>query len=451
MATYYVRPNGNDSNSGTGYQASSAWATLTKGFQTVQAGDTLYIAPGTYREAVVQTNAGTSGSVIKFIGDPDCVQFIDMNPGIVRITGANASEVPGTSGLITYQNYTEFYNLRLDSGHYGFYYSSSDYTTKVYNCFVHNMTYGILSVQSFDCLVMGCQIGYQSGIFTRCIGFANGTNFHEGSYTSSYAMMCLAIGGNVGFRSKAYNCTTSSSVGFYYSTESINCLAIGCSQGFLQGTNVVECYAIGCTYGYNSCAITGSYYNRCSSATISCTGDSPAAGNAVVHNAIDVQALKLMWNPTIINGVAGKGYVFPNPVYPSYDALNLTAKQWDGTPPIGAISPNRMELDFTEYYSQAPSIKINGKGDRILRFWAKKGIPIVKTVWVKYVSEDIYYSRIALRGTYISGTITDDVTALETWQKLSVTATPTGDGEVELVLMSKDPAVTSYSLFSDIR
>lgn len=52
MATYYVRVDGNDSNTGTGPAANQAWRSIAKSISSsVAPGDTIYIAPGKYAEA----------------------------------------------------------------------------------------------------------------------------------------------------------------------------------------------------------------------------------------------------------------------------------------------------------------------------------------------------------------------------------------------------------------
>ena len=70
MATYYVRPDGNNSNTGLGSGTSTAWQTLAKalGASGIGSGDTLYIAPGTYTESV--TIGGTYTAPTYVYGDP---------------------------------------------------------------------------------------------------------------------------------------------------------------------------------------------------------------------------------------------------------------------------------------------------------------------------------------------------------------------------------------------
>lgn len=87
MATYYVQPNGADSNTGLGPTSGTAWRTVQKalGSTGVTSGDTLYIAPGTYRETV--TVNGTYASNVNIIGDRTASQFTGITAGYIRITG----------------------------------------------------------------------------------------------------------------------------------------------------------------------------------------------------------------------------------------------------------------------------------------------------------------------------------------------------------------------------
>ncbi len=71
--TYYVRPDGSNSNSGTGSSASEAWATVSSAVDKVaiDPGDRVYVMPGTYNGSVTPTIDGSSGSPIQFIADTD--------------------------------------------------------------------------------------------------------------------------------------------------------------------------------------------------------------------------------------------------------------------------------------------------------------------------------------------------------------------------------------------
>ena len=87
MTVYYVRNDGNDLNTGTLANTSSAWKTLTKalGSSGISGGDTLYIAPGVYRETI-EVGFASTGSTTYIYGDPKALKFTGVTPNIVRIT-----------------------------------------------------------------------------------------------------------------------------------------------------------------------------------------------------------------------------------------------------------------------------------------------------------------------------------------------------------------------------
>ena len=58
MTTYYVGPNGNNSNSGT--TSNLAWKTIAYSIARLVAGDTLTVLDGVYTEKLLMTNSGTS-------------------------------------------------------------------------------------------------------------------------------------------------------------------------------------------------------------------------------------------------------------------------------------------------------------------------------------------------------------------------------------------------------
>ena len=118
MATYYVQPNGIDSNTGLGPSNGTAWKTVQKalGATGINSGDTLYIAPGTYREAI--TIAGTYSATTTIIGDRTSSQFSGIPAGYVRITGlvSDALNAGSSYGNLTTngKSYLTFDSLWLE-------------------------------------------------------------------------------------------------------------------------------------------------------------------------------------------------------------------------------------------------------------------------------------------------------------------------------------------------
>ena len=103
MATYYVQPNGSNANTGLGPSNAQAWQTVQKalGATGIGSGDTLYIAPGTYREAI--TIGGTYSATTTIIGDRTASQFTGIAAGYVRVTGlvSDALNVSSSYGNFT--------------------------------------------------------------------------------------------------------------------------------------------------------------------------------------------------------------------------------------------------------------------------------------------------------------------------------------------------------------
>ena len=117
MATYYVRPDGNDANTGLGSTTATAWATVTKaiGATGVGIGDTVYFAPGTYRGTYTAafTNPANSGQRISFIGDPTATQFIGVTVGPVIWTNyiSNTVTPSGSTMLECIKDFVTFENI----------------------------------------------------------------------------------------------------------------------------------------------------------------------------------------------------------------------------------------------------------------------------------------------------------------------------------------------------
>ena len=83
-ATYYVRKTGDNANSGT--SPGSAWRSIRKAANNVNAGDTVYFGAGTYqhRSSVIWSRSGTASSPIKLIADVTGVHTGDAGDVILR-------------------------------------------------------------------------------------------------------------------------------------------------------------------------------------------------------------------------------------------------------------------------------------------------------------------------------------------------------------------------------
>ena len=91
--TFYVRPDGNDSNPGTKNTASYAWATIQKAADTLRAGDTAEIQSGTYNEAVKITTSGTPEQYIVFRASGEVV--VTAEGSSIKLDGASYVRIEG--------------------------------------------------------------------------------------------------------------------------------------------------------------------------------------------------------------------------------------------------------------------------------------------------------------------------------------------------------------------
>jgi hypothetical protein len=120
MATYYVRNDGSNANTGTGSAINQAWQTIAYAFanMTLTAGvNTLYIAPGVYRESPTLTVTPTVTNTLVITGDPTASQFSGVTANQVRVTGSSTDSTTmavSTRINLSTKNYVTLQNLYIE-------------------------------------------------------------------------------------------------------------------------------------------------------------------------------------------------------------------------------------------------------------------------------------------------------------------------------------------------
>lgn len=133
MTTYYVGIGGNDSNNGTTWALRKLTLNGAEDIP-VQAGDTVYVGPGTYREMLTCDVDGSAGNPITYIGDYTGANT-DGTGGVVRITGSDDDIKTGArqSCIRLNKSYRTFKGFLTDSanGLYSLVYSADIDVTDV--------------------------------------------------------------------------------------------------------------------------------------------------------------------------------------------------------------------------------------------------------------------------------------------------------------------------------
>lgn len=274
MATYYVRPDGSNTNTGTGPATNQAWQTIQKalGATGIASGDTVYIAPGRYNEFITvgMTSATATTSII---GDVGASQFPGVSAGVIRITSHNSDSVNATGTALitaTSKNYLYWQNIYFETANNtNNAIASCRYWTFDRCAFV---CAGLTGGGNFftnaagvplDLTITKCIFNCAYGVFVR-------TTRHTSVYDIGITISdCLCIGVNSSFQPflyldatgtgsdgngiKVYNCTLIGT-GFFSSVTNTthpmlinNVVAIGTTT-FFQGSNSSASTLTNCRY-----------------------------------------------------------------------------------------------------------------------------------------------------------------------------------------------------------
>jgi len=203
MATYYVRDDGNDANTGLGSTTALAWRTVQKalGATGISSGDTVYIAPGVYRENV--TIAGTYTAATYIIGDPTAAQFAGVSQGLVRLTNYLTLDTVAGSGTI------------ISSG-------NKNYLNFSYLYFDGSAT--MLSLgSSVECVIENC--AFVGSSLTASVGITGSVT--TGVTTNNVIRKCMFSTGSYGIN---YTCGVNHSSDWSAGISVQSCAFIGCSS-----------------------------------------------------------------------------------------------------------------------------------------------------------------------------------------------------------------------------
>ena len=245
MPTYYVANYGSNSNNGT--SPSTPWQTVGFALGAASgtnpgliAGDTVWIAPGTYREAITSTTlTGTSGNTIKIYGDPLFTRaWTTGSAKSVRLTNFTTDTALPTASqtLAVSGDYIEIQDLCID-GH-----PTGNVTASVSTNSALYLTGGNLSVT--NCSVQTTNAGRQVGIIWYCTTGKNNFTVDQCSVSAPFGIFVFSVA-----QTATYNLNAVVKDTFVMGGSDFSIVFEGASANQVTGAIVYNCTVIGGTQG----------------------------------------------------------------------------------------------------------------------------------------------------------------------------------------------------------
>jgi len=459
MTTYYVGSGGNDTNDGLSW--ANRFLTLNGAEdEPVAAGDTVYVGPGVYREALTCDVAGTSGNPITYIGDVTG-DNTDGVGGVVRITGSD-NDTTATRGNCIICTSGAGRDFRTFRG----------FTMDMCTSYLFNATNGQDDIIIEDCVFHAVDVNTQTVfiggtgtnlIIRRCVFYGGREACIYLYHGSDHATANYLIENCIFFGPGRYNtaCITANLIG---DTLIKNCTLIGGYLGVevtgaLSDTVTVNnCTIIGQNTGLtaaNSGDLTEDYNNIYAVGTARTnvtTGTNSNTYPALFEPPIQLDGIEFgapftgklsEWSQ--IARIAGTTEAADD-IYGITRPTTSAKKSW------GAVQyqPSERETTTTQGGSTA-SIKLADAGSQQL-FVEHGGSSITISV---YCYRETNYAgtnpRMVIKQPGQSDRTTTDVGSASTWNQLSDTFTPAANPPYVVVeLQSLNTATSgSYATFFD--
>jgi hypothetical protein len=237
MATYYVRTDGNDSNTGLGSSTALAWQTIGKVFASgsvVTGGDIVYIAPGTYTESI-SVLATSPTSEVQIIGNPTASQFGGVSAGVVKLSAYNTAGTTATFSntyLIsgTSKNYYSFSNMVFEANH-----SNVVSGVSFVPCRYIKFTNCIFRTENTPGVTQGSQLELQSATGTRLDATIRNCYFGQSTAYAFYLSGDSQPSDTTTVENCFFDGRGTDSALLYYVTASVtNCTFVGSTAGVAQ-------------------------------------------------------------------------------------------------------------------------------------------------------------------------------------------------------------------------